>query len=91
MELRNKLLDAKDAAKERKIVLQDERMKARDARLQAIYSDKKDKPLEDNKLFRASRKTFNSRKRLIHADIEVEVVRARIESYKMLAHLESHT
>ena len=52
MELRNKLLDAKDAAKERKIVLQDERMKSRDARLQAIYSDKKDKHLEDNKLFR---------------------------------------
>ena len=91
MELRNKLLDAKDAAKERKIVLQDERMKARDARLQAIYSDKKDKPLEDNKLFELQEKLLTAEDALIHADIEVEVVRARIESYKMLVHLESHT
>ena len=89
IELRNKLLDAKEAAKERKVTLQNERMKAREAKLEEMYSARKDTPPEDNKLFELQEKLSTAEDALILADIEVEVVRAKIETYKMLVHLEN--
>jgi chromosome segregation ATPase len=89
IELRNKLLDAKEAAKERKVTLQNERMKAREAKLEAMYSARKDTSPEYNKLFELQEKLSTAEDALTLADIEVEVVRAKIETYKMLVHLEN--
>lgn len=89
IELRNKLLEAKEAVKERKVTLQNERIKARETKLEAMYSVRKDIPPEDNKLFELQEKLLTAEDALILADIEVEVVRAKIETYKMLVHLEN--
>jgi hypothetical protein len=88
MELRNKLLDAKEAAKERKITLESERMKFREAKLEASYRTSREGPPETEKLFRLQEKLLAAANELIIANNEVEVVRAKIETFKMLVQLE---
>ena len=89
IELRNKLLDAKEAAKERKVTLQNERMKAREAKLEAIYKTRQDTAPENDKLFDLQEKLSSAKDVLMLTDIEVKVVLAKIETYKMLVGLEN--
>jgi hypothetical protein len=91
MELRNKLLDAKEAAKERKLTLESERMKFREAKLEASYRTNREVSPETEKLFSLQEKLLTAANELILADNEVEVVRTKIEIYKMLVQLEKST
>ncbi len=89
IELRNKLLDAKEAAKERKITLHNERMKAREAKLEPMYTARQDTLPDNDKIFELQENLSTAEEALTLADIEVEVVRAKVETYKMLVHLEN--
>jgi len=88
MELKNELLDAKDKFNERRITLRNEEVKAREARRESIHSTRKDTPAENGKLFELQEKLYAAENALILADNEVEVIQAKIETYKMLVKLE---
>ncbi len=88
MELKNELLDAKDKLNERRITLRNEEVKARELRRESIHSTRKDTPAENGKLFDIQEKLYTAENALILADNEVEVIHAKIETYKMLVKLE---
>lgn len=85
IELRNKSLDAKEAVKERKITLQNEQMKAREAMFKARHPT----PPDNDKIFELQEKLSIAEEALSFVDIEVEVVRAKIKTFKMLVYLEN--
>ncbi len=87
MKLRNKFLDAKEAARERKITLQSEQQTARAAKLEARYATRMDVPPENEKLHALQEKLEAAEDALILADVEVEVIRTTVETYKMLVQL----
>ncbi len=90
IELRTKLLDAKESVKERRITLQNERMKAHEAKLEARYAMPVKEVLPENdKVLELREKLSAAEYNLLLADIEVEVARAKIETYKMLVNLEN--
>lgn len=91
IELRSALLDAKEALKEKRLTLQNERIKAREAELEARYSAPAQVIPEDDKLVELREKFASAEYDLSLADIEVEVVRAKIETYKMLVGLEQNS
>ena len=91
IKLRHKYLDTKEAARERKVTLQRERQAAREAKLAAKYNSnhvsKADVSHENEKLLALQTKLAEAEERVALADVEVEVARAMIETYKMLVHL----
>ncbi len=89
IELRNSLLDAREALKEKRITLKNERMKANEAQLEEKYSTAEQVIPEDDKLIELREKLARAEYNLLNADIEVEVVRAKIETFKMLVGLEN--
>ncbi len=95
IELKNELIDAKDKSNERRIILQNEKLKAREAKREAIHSARENTPAESGKLFELQEKLSEAEDALILAedalilaDNEVKVTYAKIETYKMLVKLE---
>ena len=87
-QLKHALLDAEDAARERKITLQRERQLAREARLEARYSREPVIEPENPEMEALESKLAKVQEELTLADLEVQVIRTTIDAYKMLVQLE---
>jgi len=83
--LRREGLDAKEAARKRKITLQRERQAEREAKLQA--SARVDIVPENEKISVLQEQLEEAQEEVILADVEVEVVRTMVDTYEMLVQL----
>ena len=87
LELRNQLLDAREAAREGKLTLQIELLKVRKAKLEANDKEEIDVSPDNGKLYSLREKLEATEDALNFADVEVEVIQTTVETYKMLVKL----
>ena len=85
--LRRECLDAKEAARERKITLQREREAARKAKLEAQYETGDDVVPGNERISALQEQSVEAQEEVMLADIEVEVVRTMVDTYKMLVQI----
>ncbi len=85
-QLRHSLLDAKEAAKTRKVTLHRERQLARIAELEERRNPEIE--LENPRLLELQSRLAEAEEKVIFAELEVEVARTTIDTFKMLVHLE---
>ncbi len=84
--LRHKVLDAKEAARIRKVTIQRERQSER-LKQQESFILRTNAAPKDDKLSDLRNNLVEANEELILADVEVEVAIASVETYKMLAQL----
>jgi hypothetical protein len=84
---KEKLQDAKEALVERKIVLRSQRQAVREAQMNARQEADEDVDVEDERLSKLREKLVDAREEGVFADVQVEVIRATAEAYKMLTQL----
>lgn len=87
IKLRHEHLDAKDAAREWAIKLQNKKLLARTARIEARYESRADESVQSDKLSALQEQLDVATEELSVATIEVEVLRTTVEIYKMLVSL----
>lgn len=89
--LRRALLDAEDAAKMRKLTLQHEKRLMREAELEARAARYSQQPViepENPEMSALQARLWEMQTELAYADLEVEVVRTSIDTFRMLVQLE---